>query len=73
MASKREADAAIVQLTDTELKGRLVFVREDRESSGDSGSIHRLYVGNLAWDIAWQDLKDHFKQVGNVVRLECIL
>ena len=23
----------------------------------------RLYVNNLAWDVAWQDLKDFFRQV----------
>jgi RNA recognition motif-containing protein len=24
----------------------------------------RIYVGNLAWQTAWQDLKDHFKEHG---------
>lgn len=24
----------------------------------------RIYVGNLAYSVAWQDLKDHFKPVG---------
>ena len=23
----------------------------------------RLYVNNLSWDVAWQDLKDLFRQV----------
>lgn len=27
----------------------------------------RVYVGNLSWSASWQDLKDHFRQVGNVV------
>jgi len=27
----------------------------------------RLYVGNLNYRTSWQDLKDHFKTVGNVV------
>ena len=26
----------------------------------------RVYVGNLSWDVAWQDLKDHMRQVGEV-------
>eukprot|EP01023_Acetabularia_acetabulum_P042297 TRINITY_DN4169_c0_g1_i1.p2 TRINITY_DN4169_c0_g1~~TRINITY_DN4169_c0_g1_i1.p2 ORF type:complete len:286 (-),score=66.86 TRINITY_DN4169_c0_g1_i1:761-1618(-) len=27
----------------------------------------RCYVGNLAWSVSWQDLKDEFKQCGTVV------
>lgn len=27
----------------------------------------RLYVQNLSFDVSWQDLKDHFRQAGNVV------
>lgn len=30
----------------------------------------RLYVGNLSWTVAWQDLKDYFKQCGNVLRAD---
>ena len=33
-----------------------------------SGVTTMLYVGNLSWDVTWQDLKDHFKQCGHVVR-----
>lgn len=25
----------------------------------------RIYVSNLTWRTSWQDLKDHFRQVGN--------
>ena len=27
----------------------------------------RCYVGNLAWKTSWQDLKDRFRECGNVV------
>ncbi|KFM25395.1 putative RNA-binding protein, partial [Auxenochlorella protothecoides] len=27
----------------------------------------RVYVSNLAWKSSWQDLKDHFRSVGEVV------
>merc|ERR1719203_1691838 len=27
----------------------------------------RVYVGNIDWKISWQDLKDHMRQVGEVV------
>merc|ERR1712021_24363 len=30
----------------------------------------QLYVGNLSYDTTWRDLKDHFKQVGEVVRAD---
>ena len=30
----------------------------------------KLYVSNLAWDVEWQDLKDHFKQVVHVLHCE---
>ena len=34
------------------------------------GGNRRLYVGNLSYDVSWQDLKDHFKQIGNVTRAD---
>ena len=33
-------------------------------------SSKRLYVHNLAWRVSWQDLKDHFREAGEVVRAE---
>uniref|UniRef100_A0A0A9F3M6 RRM domain-containing protein n=1 Tax=Arundo donax TaxID=35708 RepID=A0A0A9F3M6_ARUDO len=30
-------------------------------------SLHKIYVGNLAWSIQPQDLREHFTQCGNVV------
>ncbi len=27
----------------------------------------RCFVGNLAWKTSWQDLKDKFREAGNVV------
>lgn len=89
--SSEEAKAAIDTLNDSELKGRMVFVREDRETGrgGGGGGGHRagggfrgrgggggggggdgtstsVYVGNLAYETSWQDLKDHMRQAGNV-------
>jgi RNA recognition motif-containing protein len=89
-----EAQEAVHTLHDTELKGRPIFVREDREdrtssthaaasattSSSNSHGGHRtageqtrrVYVGNLSWDVAWQDLKDHMRQAGEVTFAEVI-
>merc|ERR1711920_980985 len=33
---------------------------------GGPGS-RRVYVGNLAYETTWQDLKDFFRQAGNVI------
>lgn len=110
-ATAEGAQKGVETLNDTELNGRQIFVREDREdrgggnsggggggggqrpqygqqnrnhgggggggasqqpsSSGESKSL-RVYVGNLSWDVAWQDLKDHMRQAGEVVHAEVI-
>lgn len=60
-ASQEEAAKAIAELNNTELEGRLIFVREDREPEGGSiskfakraaaprgsGEGRQLYVGNV--------------------------
>ena len=69
-ASARDASNAISTLHDTELNGRKMFVREDRESGGATATRLgegfggggaaaaaggcSVYVGNLSWDVAWQ-------------------
>lgn len=80
-ATAEEAQNAITNLTDTELKGRMIFVREDRETAGGGGGSggggggtggntsrqsSSVYVGNLAFETSWQDLKDHMRGAGNV-------
>lgn len=64
-----QAKNAISQLSESELMGRPILVREDR---GDSGKLGRgvggaagakVYVGNLSWEVQWQDLKDHMRAV----------
>jgi len=64
---------AVQELNDSELMGRQIFVREDRETDdGGKGGDQacRVYVGNLAWSVTWKDLKDHFKSAGDVVRAD---
>lgn len=97
-ATPEDAEQAVLTLNDTDLKGRQIFVREDREDSRPSepfahagGHVHaggvaghqfsagetaqgrRVYVGNLSWDVAWQDLKDHMRQAGEVLHAEVIM
>lgn len=84
-ATSDGAQRAVLTLNDTDFYGRQIFVREDREEGyGGRGSTQqekkyvasedtqnsRVYVGNLSWDVAWQDLKDHMRQVGDVLFAE---
>merc|ERR1719469_253133 len=68
----REAERAIRELQDSVLDGRPIFVREDREAASTTVSGAQLFVGNLSYDTSWQDLKDHFRQSGDVERVEVI-
>ena len=38
--------------------------------SGGKGGGKNVYVGNLAWTVSWQDLKDHFKTIGPVLNAD---
>lgn len=90
-ATVEGAKEAVLTLNDTTLKGRQIFVREDREgrsgagpnkgaasasgqrfSSGEQSQSRRVYVGNLSWEVVWNDLKDHMGQAGEVVHAEVI-
>eukprot|EP00553_Chaetoceros_curvisetus_P008550 CAMPEP_0204615596 /NCGR_PEP_ID=MMETSP0717-20131115/3048_1 /ASSEMBLY_ACC=CAM_ASM_000666 /TAXON_ID=230516 /ORGANISM="Chaetoceros curvisetus" /LENGTH=343 /DNA_ID=CAMNT_0051628579 /DNA_START=491 /DNA_END=1522 /DNA_ORIENTATION=+ len=70
----KDAQRAIRQLNDSMLKGRPIQVREDREedAGGKGGGKHStpsglsVFVGNLPYDLRWQDLKDHMRRAGNV-------
>lgn len=30
----------------------------------------KVFVSNLAYEVGWQDLKDHMRQAGNVLRVD---
>jgi len=110
-----EAAEAIRTLNNTEMNGRVIYIREDREDkaivgnrSSDRGArrggatgrgaprgrgagrgglrvtVHndeskatepscQVFIGNLAWSTSWQDLKDHFRTCGNVLRADVFL
>lgn len=71
------AQKAIVELNNTLIGGREIFVRIDRDCAASSKikgtGYTKLFVGNLSFDVAWQDLKDHFKQAGFVTRADVVL
>ncbi|TPX44594.1 hypothetical protein SeLEV6574_g04395 [Synchytrium endobioticum] len=68
--NNEDAQAAMARFNHYEWQGRTIEVREDRAVSGESGEQRSLYVGNIPYSIGWQDLKDLFKQAGNVVRAD---
>lgn len=71
-AQARDAAEAVRGLDGTELHGRRLEVRYDREggAQGTTGANQQLWVGNLSFDCDWQDLKDYFRQCGDVDRAE---
>ena len=81
-ANARDAATAISTLHDTELNGRLIFVREDREGGAGVGMAGRggsavaptdgckVFVGGLPRETTWMDLKDMFREAGSVVRAD---
>jgi RNA recognition motif-containing protein len=73
-ATAEEASNAVATLNDSELMGRQIFVREDREAEkAADASSKRVYVGNLAYGVAWQDLKDHMRDAGDVQYAEVMM
>jgi len=41
-------------------------------SRADDGCGRRIYVGNLSWEATWQNLKDHMKPSGEVLRADVL-
>ncbi|KAK9375425.1 uncharacterized protein V1513DRAFT_378018 [Lipomyces chichibuensis] len=113
-ATSDQAQNAIATLTNQELNGRVIYVREDREAathgrggppggrfggrdggfggynnpptpyqggggfqdaSGGAGvgTGNQLHVGNLPYSVGWQELKDLFRQAGNVIRADVFM
>lgn len=81
-----QAQEAMKAMNDSELKGRLIFIREDRvdanlaspswplQSNIPSRSHNRqCFVGRLPLDITWQQLKHHFSQSLVVERVEVMV
>jgi RNA recognition motif-containing protein len=75
--SEQDAAKAIEMFNDFEFYGRKLQVREDLavkerpESDNNQQKIKNiLFVGNLPYSIQWQDLKDMFREAGNVVRAD---
>jgi RNA recognition motif-containing protein len=76
-SNHEDAQNAIRTLNDSELDGRLIFVREDREDrksplyrrNNDQNKC-KIIVRNLPYEVGWQQLKDVFRQVGSVLRAD---
>ena len=48
------------------------YARPEKKPQQASGGTS-VYVGNLSWNVTWQTLKDHFKQVGTVLHADVMM
>lgn len=81
-ATNDAAQKAIAELSDKNLFGRPVFIREDREAvpryghqpprtpSSGGAPGRQLFVSGLPTNATWQTLKDAFQAAGSVVRAD---
>ncbi|KAF6138955.1 hypothetical protein GIB67_023079, partial [Kingdonia uniflora] len=80
MSSFKEAQAAIFALDGSDVGGRELRIRKsagmkdklEASNSTPTRNImfetpHKLYIGNLAWSVKPEDLREHFSQFGTVV------
>lgn len=75
------AEQAIKEFHDSELQGRRMFLRKDREPASGKATTKptesvpgsRVYVGNLSWSVRWQELKDHMREAGNVLHAQVMM
>lgn len=61
-SNSEDAQEAIEKMQDYEYNGRNLSVREFEENDGG----RKVFVGNLNFQTSWQDLKDTFREVGEV-------
>lgn len=82
MSSLDEAKAAIAALDGSDVDGREMRVRFSADMNSKWGSVvtssrpqknlvfespYKVYVGNLAWSVKPEDLRNHFCRFGTVV------
>ena len=80
-ATKAGAENAIETLNGIMVKGREIYVREERDGKGGRADAtadgivdnSRVYVGNLSFDVSWQELKDIMRQAGSVIRVDILI
>lgn len=60
--TKEQAQEALKILSETEIQGRQIYVREDRES------YWTVFVNNIPPNMTWQSLKDLCNEYGKVAR-----
>jgi RNA recognition motif-containing protein len=69
----KEADRAIRELHDSRLDGNRIVVRpaaDQQQKTRSENDRCQVFVGNLPFETTWQQLKDHFRQVGPVEHAE---
>lgn len=57
----------------------MINVRGDKEQGDKRGALNQgtgnpnVYVGNLTYEVNWQELKTHMSQAGQVVRADILI
>eukprot|EP01038_Epipyxis_sp_PR26KG_P017046 gene17046-23441_t len=69
-SSPREAVNAVRILNGSVLNGRRIRVSEQRVATSVVGT--KVYVDSISCDTQWQELKDHMRAAGNVIRADIL-
>lgn len=72
--STAEATRVMARTNGSELGGRAIFVREDRAECAlnTENKTCCISITNLSTSLQWQELKDHFRTAGQVLRANII-
>lgn len=69
--NRKDAEDAIQEMNGRDFHGSKIRVEfckgPKRERRQSSRSDYRVIVDNLAYNVSWQDLKDHMKKAGDVL------
>jgi len=68
-ANAEQAQNAIASLHEKQMEGRYIIVREDREEVKFRNAVS-VEVTGLPMDSSWQNVKDHFRECGEILHVE---
>lgn len=54
------------------MNGCVIRLRLD-DAAALSAASNKLFVGQLAWECSWEDLRDHFRAIGPLTKAEVVM